>query len=955
MNKEKKNRAYVIPHTHWDREWRYPLWKNRMLLMEFMEELLQILDTDPDYHCFLLDGQVAPIEDYLEVVPENREKVTKYIKEGRIAVGPWYTLPDLYPLDGECLVRNLLKGTRLSQKYGDYLKVGYNSFGWGQTAQFPQIYDGFGLDFIICAKKVSEERAPESEFLWEAPDGTQVLTSRLGKHARGNFYFHAYLYARYGINCLSSEYKYSPGLSGVAMHNAGAGNCDEDYFMIVPKKGFTPGLLEKGMKDAWEATEETVLKTHRLFLNGTDFSTPHPDMTEMLEELNKLSGNTEFINCRPEEYSRKLHELVDKASLRVIRGELRDGPSCDCSGNALASRIYLKQLNKKVQNLLIHKAEVLASVADMLGEAYPRGFLDTGWKYTLDAHPHDSINGVTQDKTADDVEYRLNQALEIGQVAYDKAAAGIIKRLDLSGYGTEDTLLVVFNSRPKPVREIVKVCVTTAQTDSVWSLRASDSDGNPISIQEISRDEKPFPVHDQEARPWPYFADRHFCYVDTEEIPACGYKVIRFLPEARFQRNHFYWLEMRKSTGEDICRTDNILENEHLRVEVNTNGTLKVKDKTGAREYDGLHYFEDTGDVGNYWAYYPPYNNKTFTTLTSSVNTWCEDNGPLSATIAIEYHLVLPAYGHEAMYGIRGESKRSEETDVLKIISRVTLKKGSKKVDIKTTLRNNIRNHRLRVAFPTGIKAEYASASGHFTVDRRPRVPRKEKDGKYWPEMQTLPMQHFVDVSDGEHGLALLNNCLTEYELKDDENATLYLTLFRAMGNMIVTWWEAAGVFPGKDGSQLLREMEFEYSIYPHEGDWEEGDVYGEAESLNVPVASYQVTGKTTGSLPSQYSFLQISPGNLILSAFKKAEDRDTYILRLFNPTDKEIHGSVRLFAEIREAYQTNLNEERLKPVEVEGGNRIKIAAAANKIITVEFVCPLDPAFNPPRSKARGE
>lgn len=55
-----KKTNYVIPHTHWDREWRYPIWKNRMLLIEFMDELLETLDKDPDYHCFLLDGQVAP-------------------------------------------------------------------------------------------------------------------------------------------------------------------------------------------------------------------------------------------------------------------------------------------------------------------------------------------------------------------------------------------------------------------------------------------------------------------------------------------------------------------------------------------------------------------------------------------------------------------------------------------------------------------------------------------------------------------------------------------------------------------------------------------------------------------------------------------------------------------------------------------------------------------------------
>ena len=188
-----KGIGYVVPHTHWDREWRYPLWQNRILLTGFIEELLQILDTNPEYKCFVLDGQSVIIEDYLEVRPKDTERVCKYIKEGRLAIGPWYTLPDLYPIDGECLVRNLLKGIRYSDSLGGHLKVGYNSFGWGQTAQFPQIYQGFGIDVIIAAKNIKKSRAPESEFLWEAPDGTRVLTTRLGKGVRNNFYVNAYV------------------------------------------------------------------------------------------------------------------------------------------------------------------------------------------------------------------------------------------------------------------------------------------------------------------------------------------------------------------------------------------------------------------------------------------------------------------------------------------------------------------------------------------------------------------------------------------------------------------------------------------------------------------------------------------------------------------------------------------------------------------------------------------
>jgi len=929
--------GYIIPHTHWDREWRYPIWKNRMLLVEFMQELLGTLDTDPDYRCFVMDGQVAPIEDYLEVVPQDREKVVRYLREGRIAVGPWYTLPDLYPLDGECLVRNLLKGIRICRQYGGHLQVGYNSFGWGQTAQFPQIYHGFGLDFIVCAKRVSEERAPESEFLWEAPDGTRVLTSRLGKYGRNAFYYLAYLYSKFGVNCLSSDFKYHPENSGMAMHNAAAAHCDEDFFMIGARRDYDPNRLKKGITDAWAATEDTVLKSHRLLLNGTDFSTPHPELSRMIRDLNALDPDRQFSNVRLEEYAKVLHESLDKKKLRVIQGELRDGPACDCSGNALAVRAYLKALNKKAQNVLLHKAEPMAAVLRMLGRPLPQGFFDVAWKYLLDSHPHDSINGVTQDKTADDVENRIQQALEIGNVAFDKAVAELLLSMDLSRYAAEDTLLVVFNPHLRPVRDVVKACVAFPQEAAAWNFTAEDCEGNPVQIQEISRQEKPFPVHDMSARPWPFFTDRHLCYLDPGEIPAMGYKVIRFKPAKTFRRHHFYFHEMRKSTGEYLAPTDNVLENEFLRAEINPNGTLKLTDKAGGQTYDNLHYFEDTGDVGNYWAYYPPYHNQTHTTLAGKARCWCEDNGPLSATLAVEHDLVLPAFGHEPTYGVRGESKRSEETVTVKITSWITLKRGARKLDIRTRVVNTAANHRLRVAFSTGIKAEHACASGHFTVDRRPAAPVREKDGTYWPEMQTLPMQHFVDVSDGKNGLALLNNCLTEYELRDDERSTLYLTLFRAVNNMITTWWEAVGVFPDQKGSQLLRTMDFEYSIYPHAGDWAKGNVYREAALLNVPLAPYQVTPHGKGTLPEKAGFLSLSPDNLIVSALKQAEDRQTTILRVFNPTSATIDGELEVAGKIKAAWLVNLNEERASEVAVLKENRVRIQTAPGKIVTLEL------------------
>ena len=158
---KKKTIGHVITHTHWDREWRTAVWNARWRLTNMMDELLDTLEKTELKH-FLFDGQVVGIEDYLEVRPEKKEQVKNYIKNDRLQIGPWYNLPDLYPVCGEALIRNLLVGNRKVTHMGKCLDIAYTTFGWGQTAQLPQIYKGFGIDFVVAVKNVSKDRAPNS-------------------------------------------------------------------------------------------------------------------------------------------------------------------------------------------------------------------------------------------------------------------------------------------------------------------------------------------------------------------------------------------------------------------------------------------------------------------------------------------------------------------------------------------------------------------------------------------------------------------------------------------------------------------------------------------------------------------------------------------------------------------------------------------------------------------------
>ena len=64
----------VVSHTHWDREWYLPFEAFRARLVRMMDALLDLLDRDPEYKHFAVDGQTVPLDDYLEIRPDRRAR-----------------------------------------------------------------------------------------------------------------------------------------------------------------------------------------------------------------------------------------------------------------------------------------------------------------------------------------------------------------------------------------------------------------------------------------------------------------------------------------------------------------------------------------------------------------------------------------------------------------------------------------------------------------------------------------------------------------------------------------------------------------------------------------------------------------------------------------------------------------------------------------------------------------
>jgi alpha-mannosidase len=138
---------HVVSNTHWDREFRRSLERTRRMLLEMLDVTLDILDRDPAYHSFTCDGHCILVEDYLEMRPERRPLVERLAREGRLLLGPWFTLPEVLSIGDEALVRIFIWAQKACRRLGTRpMPVGYTPASWGQTGQLPQIMASFGVD-----------------------------------------------------------------------------------------------------------------------------------------------------------------------------------------------------------------------------------------------------------------------------------------------------------------------------------------------------------------------------------------------------------------------------------------------------------------------------------------------------------------------------------------------------------------------------------------------------------------------------------------------------------------------------------------------------------------------------------------------------------------------------------------------------------------------------------------
>ncbi|MCL6457046.1 MAG: hypothetical protein K6T85_03480 [Gorillibacterium sp.] len=882
----------VVSNTHWDREFRRSFERTRRNLLTMMDTTLDILENDPNYASFTMDGHSIMLDDYVEMRPERRAQIERLIRAGRLIVGPYYTLAEEFSIAQEALVRNMLFGRKTVESYGGKTgTVAYTPSSWGQTGQLPQILQDFGLGKMMFYRGISHHEA-DAEWIWSAPDGTKVLASRFAVYARYNWYYQVHRAVTRGTvfdkTHLWGQYdevpfRLSDGLSGE----------DQSYDLKAPAVHYDKSKLKEAILNMVEREGRHFTTEVFLAMHGHDISVAHPLESQIIADAMELLGDRFSIeHTSLEQFWNEAEKHLDVASLPVLTGErrsyLKEGMWTFLFPGTISARTYLKQMDFRATADLVSYAEPLASLASIFGATYPERYLERGWKYLLSNHTHDANGGCAPDVVCQDIEYRYRKASDIGGIVTEDAMAHIAKNLSPEGLPQDALQLVVYNSLPEERTAVVTVDLEIPRLTGTKSVSLYHENDKNVERQAIAFEKSSVFMDSIWEVPTILESHRIRMHAELSGIPSLGYRAYLVRPEAEELRNI-----------KSLVTGPNTMENEFLKVKVNPNSTLDIVNKTTGKTYTQLGYLSDQGECGNAWKHVSPRYDRKYNSLSVQANIAITESGCLSCTIEADYVFPVP------MDYADGDSRSTILSD-LPIRIAYTLEKGAKAVKVKLTVDNKAKDHWLRVNFPTELHTDVSWADSHFDVLSR-SIPIPDSTG--WAEQAggTHPLQTFVGLSDGVDGIALLPKGIYEYEAFEDDARTLALTLIRACRIKLAVSEEKLTELPDQ-GIQCPGVYSFEYAVSVHEGDWLQAELLKQAAEYASPVR-VAVTGRGQGQLPMEAGFFTLDSTVLHVTAVKQAEDGSGLIIRLFNPTEIVQPANFRFGVDVLKATRCKMDE----------------------------------------------
>lgn len=882
---------YYLNGTHWDREWYKSFQGFRYMLMDVLDEVIDTLEKDPDFQLYILDGQTAVLDDYLEISPQQRPRLEKLIRENRIAVGPWYTMPDEFLPSGESLIRNLLTGHKKAREYGaaSAMKYGYICDIFGHIAQLPQLLAGFGIHGALIQRGCNQDTCPP-HFRWRSPDGTECLVYRTPEDfGYGAFYHYA-----------------------TEPYNQG---WDKSF----------DSLMDRAVKEI--DREAAGLNAPFLVL---DDALDHQHITKAAPWLAKKLS--EHYGCRVvfqplDQLVRELELYRDQ--LPVKEGELAETSHLAVGTNILltyilSSRYDIKQANDQTQTLWEKWAEPLAAIHSITGRRIRPGFRRTAYLELMRNHAHDSLCGCSVEEVHRDMHYRFRQASAIAEEIIDDCLRQDVAALTHND-NPQQMIVRLYHPLPYQSRQTIRVRLCFERNfPSTFSEGEREYERKPnFELRDKEGNTIPYTLcsvrHERiQKTPTQYVVDyADICF--TADLTPCGYTEYAVIPADKTRRVRYI---------ESQCVAPLTAQNRFLRLTVEPDGTVSLIDRRTGREFRRLLSYMDDGEIGDGWMHIRPAADSIVYSEGSPCRVEKLYDGPAETAFRITTELRLPKRMSYEGGGIR----RSEELETVSIAATLRLGADNPYVEVETMVDNTAMDHRLKVLIPTDTEGDTYLAGQAFTLLTRPVGGLPETGDWKEPQYGDRNFDGIAAKRDASgEGLAFLSEAgLHEVEAIEDEHHTLAVTLYRGFAKTVGT-----NDYDQMDG-QLLQKLTFRYRIMPLTVETTAGELIRCRDELQAGIRQYTALVNSDYPLGESASFMELTGDNLLCSIIKTPEDleKDTVVVRVYNCGDEETSGALAFGLPVQDAFATDLLEEEMVPLPVEN-TRLPLSLGSHKILTV--------------------
>ncbi len=774
----------------------------------------------------------------------------KLVEGGKLIIGPWYTQTDTTIVSAESIVRNLMYGMRDCLAFGEPMKIGYLPDSFGMSGQLPHIYNGFGITRTMFWRGCSERHGTDkTEFLWQSSDGSEVTAQVLP--------------LGYAIG------KYLPA--------------DENG-------------LRKRLDSYFDVLEKASVTKEILLPNGHDQMPLQQNIFEVMEKLREIYPQRKFVMSRFEEVFEQIE--AQRESLAILKGEFIDGKYMRVHRTIGSTRMDIKIAHARIENKIVNLLEPLATLAWTLGFDYHHGLLEKMWKEILKNHAHDSIGCCCSDKVHREIVARF----ELAEDMADNLIRFYMRKIADNMPQSDADKLVLFNLMPWPREEVINT--TVRLRGSQFNLR--DGRGQPVPyFIRHAREIDPGLIDRQIVHYGNYDPFMEFDIQISQIVPSMGYRTLYI--EANQPGN----VVTPKS------KTEGILENAFWQIALNEDGSLRLVDKDSGVRYDRVFQIEEGSDDGDEYDYSPAKEEWAITSANAKPQYDIIHEAWQSRAI-IRYEIAVPRNLSE-----RRAKQCSGRVGVETVI---TLSHNSRRIDADINLDNQADDHRIRVLIPTPFNTDVVLADTQFGSLTRPvkdcAMNVWQQEGWKEAPVPVWNMLNYAVLQEGRNGIAVFSEGLREFEVIGEENKTFAITLLRGVGllgkeDLLLRPGRPSGIKMPVSDSQLRGSFSCRLSLFSYIGTPVTAGVAQQARAWLTPVQCYNKIpwdamklNKAKFNVPESYSLLKMPPVGCLISALKKAEDRQELILRLFNPAElTSCDATVAFSRKVMTCTETMMNE----------------------------------------------